>query len=119
MHKQWLRPCLEQLTIRAVLAAPALQALAVPLGVAGEVSEGVVPGPAVGAAGLPVVVLVADHTVGVTELALVPNVHILGPFLSDGQPASGRQSVHKVVLLLWVNKGRTVENLIMFFLIFT
>lgn len=95
-----------KLTLSAVLAPPALQALAVPLVVAGEVSEGVVAGPAVGGARLAVVELVAHHVVGVTQLALVAKVHVLGPFLTHGQPAAGRQPADEVVLVLWVKRGR-------------
>lgn len=102
------------LTDRAVLATPALQAVTVPFDVAGEVSKSVVTGSAVGGTGFAMVVLVAYHTVGVTQLALVPKVLILGPFLSDGQPVSGRQSADEVVLVLWVDEVRSGENLIVF-----
>lgn len=102
----------QSLTIRAVLPAPSLQAVTVPLRITGVVSKGVVPGPAVGGTGLAVVVLVANHTVGVTQLALVP---VLGPSLSDCQPALRRQAADEVVLVLWVNEVRiSGENLIVF-----
>lgn len=94
------------LTISAVLAPPALLAAAAPVVVAGVVAEGVVAGPAVGGAGLAVVVLVAHHVVGVAQLALVAEVHVLGPFLTDGQPAAGGQPADEVVLVLWRNEGR-------------
>lgn len=94
-----------RLTVRAVLAPPALQAAAAPVVIAGVVAKGVVAGPAVGGAGLTVVVLSAHYVVGVTQLALVAKVHVLGPLLPDGQPAAGRQPADEVVLVLWVNEG--------------
>lgn len=94
------------LTVGAVLAPPALLTVAVPLVVAGEVSEGVVAGPAVGGAGLAVVVFIAQYVVGVTQLALVAEVHVLGPFLPDCQPAAGRQPADEVVLVVWRKEGR-------------
>lgn len=98
------------LTVRAVLVPPALLAAAVPFVVAGVVAEGVVAGPAVGGAGLTVVVLVAHHMVGVAELALVAKMHVLGPFLPDSQAAAGRQPADEVVLVLCMNEGRDGEN---------
>lgn len=84
----------------------------VPLVVAGVVAEGVVAGSAVGGAGLAVVVLVTHHVVGVAQLALVAKVHVLGPLLADGQPAAGRQTADEVVLVLWRNKGSSLEELL-------
>lgn len=99
------------LTVRAVITRPALQAVAVPIIVAGVVAEGVVARPAVGGAGLSVVVLVAHNMVGVAELALVAKVHVLGPFLPYVQPAAGRQPAYEVVLVLWMNEGGGGEKL--------
>lgn len=79
--------------------------MAVPLVVAGVVAEGVVAGPAVGGAGLAVVILVAHHVVGVAQLALVAGVHVLGPFVPNGQPTTLRQPADQVVLVLWMNEG--------------
>lgn len=88
------------LTDGAVLAAPSVQAAAAPPLVAGVVAEGVVARPAVGGARLSVVVLVAQHVVRVAELALVPKVHVLGPLISDGEPAPRRQAADQIVLVL-------------------
>jgi len=92
------------LTVRAVLALPALQAVTFPLAVAVVVAEGVVAGPAVAGAGLSVVVLAAHHVVGVTQLALVAKVHVLGPFIPNCQLPAGRHPTDEVVLVLWMNK---------------
>lgn len=71
----------------AVLARPALLALAVPLVITCEMAEGVIAGPAVCRAGFAVVMLIAHHMVRVAQLTLVSEMHITGPFLPDGQPA--------------------------------
>lgn len=101
------------LTLSAVLATPALLAAAVPVVVAGVVAEGVVTGPAVGGAGLTMVVLVTHHMVGVAQLTLVAKVHVLGPFLPDSQTAAGCQPADEVVLVLWMNEGRNKEDFIL------
>lgn len=88
------------LTLRAVVSLPALQAEAVALLVAGVVAQGVVPWSAVVRASFPKVVLVAEDVVGVTQLALLPKVHVLGPVLPDGESPLGRQTTHEVVLVV-------------------
>lgn len=94
------------LTLNAVFSLPALQAVALPVIVAGEVSPGVVSGPAVGGAGLSVVVLITHDVVGVAQLALVAKVNVLGPFLPHRQLAAGRQPADEVVLVPWMNEQR-------------
>lgn len=88
------------LTLGAVLAAPALLTDPPPIGVAAEVSEGVVAGPTVGGARLAVVELVAHHVVGVAQLALVAIVHVLRPVGAHGQLAARGQPADQVVLVL-------------------
>lgn len=95
--------------MRAVIATPALQAVAVPLCVTGEVAEDVVAGLAEGGAGGAIVVFVAHGAVGVTELTLVAEVLVLGPVLSHGEPAARGQSTDKVVLVLWMNERKSGE----------
>lgn len=93
------------LTVRAVLAPPALQAESVPVSVTGVVAEGVVAEAAVGGAVLAVVELAADHVVGEPELALVPRVDVLGPLVVNGQLAARGQAADEVVLVLWRKRG--------------
>lgn len=95
------------LTVGAVLAAPALLTDFVALAVTAEVPQLVVPGPAVGGARLAVVELVAHHVVGVAQLAVVANVHVLRPRRTHGQLAAGGQPAEQVVLVLWGDKGAT------------
>lgn len=85
---------LPSLTFRAVVSLPAFEADAVALFVAGVVAQRVVPGPAVVSAAVSEVVLVTEHVVGVTQLALLTEVHVLGPVLSDGQSPPGSQAAH-------------------------
>lgn len=84
----------------AVLSGPSLQTDPVPRLVAGVVAEGVVARAAVGRALRPVVVFVTEHVVGVPELALVTEVHVLGPLLSNGESAAGRQAADQIVLVI-------------------
>lgn len=88
------------LTLAAVLAAPALLTDPLPVAVAAEVSERVVAGATVGGARLAVVELVAHHVVGVAQLALVAEVHVLRPALTHGLLAVGGQAADQVVLVL-------------------
>ena len=67
------------LTLRAVVSLPALQADAVALLVAGVVTQRVVPRSAVICAAVSEVVLVAEDVVRVAQLALLAEVHVLGP----------------------------------------
>ncbi len=92
------------LTIRAVLAAPALLTAAVPFVVASPVAKGVIAGPAEGGAELAMIVFITHHVVRVAQLALVAEVHILGPIMPHSQPAAGRQPADEVVLALWMNE---------------
>lgn len=94
------RRCQQRLTVGAVLAAPALLADPPPVSVAAEVAKGVVAGSAVGGARLPVVELVAHHVVGVAQLALVAQVHILRPVWAHAQLAACGQTADQVVLVL-------------------
>lgn len=99
------------LTVTAVFSLPALQAVAVPVVVAGEVSPGVVTGSAVSGALFAVVVLIAHDVVGVTQLALVGGVDVLGPLVPDRQFAAGGQTADEVVLVLCMNEQRGGERL--------
>lgn len=63
-------------------------------------AQRVVPGAAVVRAPLPEVVLVAEDVVGVTQLALLAEVHVLGPVLADRQPPLGGQTADQVVLVV-------------------
>lgn len=74
--------------------------MAAALVVAAVVAQAVVAGLAEGGADLAVVVLVADHVVGVAQLALVAGVDVLGPFLSRQLEVGGEAADH-VVLVLW------------------
>ncbi len=94
------------LTLRAVVSLPALQADAVALFVAGVVAQRVVSRPAVVSAAVSKVELVAEDVVGVAQLALLAEVHVLGPVLTDGKSPPGRQTAHKVVLVVCRGKGR-------------
>jgi len=96
----WLYLSASPLTLRAVVPLPALQADAVALLVAGVVAQRVIPRPAVLSASVPEVVLVAEDVVGVAQLALLAEVHVLGPVLADGKPPPGRQAAHEVVLVV-------------------
>lgn len=91
---------LGRLTLRTVVPLPAVQADADALLVAGVVPQRVVPRPAVVRAAVSKVELVTEDVVGVAQLALLPEVHILGPVLADGQPPPGRQTAHEVVLIV-------------------
>lgn len=93
------------LTLRAVVSLPALQTDAVPLLVAGVVAQRVIPWSAVVGAPVPKVVLVAEDVVGVTQLTLLPEVHVLGPVLPNGEPPLGRQTTDQVVLVVWRGEG--------------
>lgn len=101
-----------ELTVSAVLARPALHALAVPLGVAGPVAQGEVPGLTVGGAGLAVVVLLAHHVVGEAQLALAVEVDVLRPVLAHRQRAARRQPADQVVLVLvpWTETQQNVSG---------
>lgn len=99
--EQVLFGTLHTLTLRAVVPLPPFQADAVALLVAGVVAQRVVPRPAVLGATVPKVVLVTEDVVGVAQLALLAEVHVLGPVLADGQPPPGRQAAHEVVLVVW------------------
>lgn len=98
------------LTDRAVLARPALHALAVAVGVAGVVTQVEVPGPAEGGAGLAVVVLAAHHVVGEAQLALVAKVDVLRPVLAHRQLAVRRQPADQVVLVLCTTKYHRIQT---------
>lgn len=89
------------LTLRTVVSLPALQTDAIALLVAGVVTQGVVSGPAVFRTAVSEVVLVAENVVGVAQLALLSEVHILRPVFSDGKSSPGRQTAHQVVLVVW------------------
>lgn len=82
------------LTFRAVVSFPALQTDAVSLVVAGVVSERVVPRPTVICAAISEVILVAEDVVGVAQLALLAEVHVLGPVLANGQSSPRGQATH-------------------------
>lgn len=69
-------------------------------------AQRVVSGTAVVRAAVSEVELVAEDVVGVAQLALLAEVHVLGPVLSDGQPPPGRQAAHQVVLVVCGEKGR-------------
>lgn len=101
-----------ELTVSAVLARPALHALAVPLGVAGPVAQGEVPGLTVGGAGLAVVVLLTHHVVGEAQLALAVEVDVLRPVLAHRQRAARRQPADQVVLVLvpWTETQQKVSG---------
>lgn len=88
------------LTLRAVVSLPALQTDAVALLVTSVVTQRVVPGSAVVRASVPEVVLVAEDVVGITQLALLAKVHVLGPVLADGESPLGRQATDEVVLVV-------------------
>lgn len=88
------------LTLGAVVSLPALQTDAVPLLVAGVVAQRVVPGPAVVRAAVSEVEVVAEDVEGVAQLALLPEVHVLGPVLADGQPPARGQAAHQVVVVV-------------------
>lgn len=88
------------LTLRAVVSLPALQADAVAVLVTGVVTQRVVSWSAVVRASVAKVVLVTEDVIGVTQLALLSKVHVLGPVLADGEPPLGRQATHKVVLVV-------------------
>lgn len=98
--KTTLAMCKWTLTFRAVVSFPALQTNAVALLIAGVVSERVVPRPAVISAAVSEVILVAEDVVGVAQLALLAEVHVLGPVLADGQPSPRGQATHQVVLVI-------------------
>lgn len=88
------------LTLRAVVSLPALQTDAVALLITGVVAQRVVSWSAVVRASVPKVKLVTEDVIGVTQLALLAKVHILGPVLTDGESPLGRQTTHKVVLVV-------------------
>lgn len=94
------------LTLRAVVSLPALQADAVALLVAGVVAQRVVPRPAVVSAAVSKIIFITEDVVGIAQLALLAKVHILGPVLADGKSPPGRQTTHKVVLVVCREKGR-------------
>lgn len=88
------------LTLRAVVSLPALQTDAVALLVTRVVAQRVVPGPAVVRASVAKVVVVAEDVVGITQLALLAEMHVLGPVLADGESPLGRQAADEVVLVV-------------------
>lgn len=88
------------LTLRAVVSLPALQTDAVALLITGVVAQRVVSWSAIVRASVPKVKLVTEDVIGVTQLALLAEVHILGPVLTDGESPLGRQTTHKVVLVV-------------------
>lgn len=88
------------LTLRAVVSLPALQTDAVALLVTGVVTQRVVSRSAVVRASVPKVVLVTEDVVGITQLALLAKMHVLGPVLSDGESPLGRQTTDEVVLVV-------------------
>lgn len=88
------------LTLRAVVSLPALQTDAVALLITGVVTQRVVSWSAVVRASVPEVKLVTEDVIGVTQLALLAKVHILGPVLTDGESPLSRQTTHKVVLVV-------------------
>jgi len=70
-------PFSSTLTFRTVVSFPALQTDAVALLIAGVVAQRVVPRPAVFSAAVSKVVLVTEDMVGVAQLALLAEVHVL------------------------------------------
>lgn len=88
------------LTLRAVVSLPALQTDAVALLVTGVVTQRVVSWSAVVRASVPRVELVAEDVVGITQLALLAKMHVLGPVLADGESPLGRQTTDEVVLVV-------------------
>lgn len=102
---------MKTLTFRAVVSFPALQTDAVALIIAGVVSQRVVSRPTVISAAVSEVILVAEDVVGVAQLALLAEVHVLRPVLTDGQPPPGRQATHQVVLVVCTGKDFVVRNI--------
>lgn len=72
-------------------------------------SERVVPRPAVVSAAVSEVILVAEDVVGVAQLALLAEVHVLGPVLADGQPPPRGQAAHQVVLVVCREESSSVH----------
>ena len=89
------------LTLGAVLALPPGVAHDLSALPAGEVAEGVVPGPAEHRAAVPVVVLVAHEAVRVLELRPAAGVQVLGPVVPHGQVPLGGHGADYAVWDLW------------------
>ncbi|TNN76674.1 hypothetical protein EYF80_013126 [Liparis tanakae] len=94
-----LAAALPRLAARPVEAARVADALlaggALPAHAARVVAQRVIPRPAVLGTSVSEVVLVAEDVVGVAQLALLAEVHVLGPVFSDGKPPPSRQAAHK------------------------
>lgn len=87
-------------TLRAVVSLPALQTNSVALLITGVVTQRVVSWSAVFRASVPKVVLVTEDMVGITQLALLAKMHVLGPVLADGESPLGRQTTDEIVLVV-------------------
>lgn len=89
------------LTFCAIVAFPSRQANSVTSGVTVEVAECVVPWAAEIRAFLAVVEFIAHNTIRKAQLALLSDMHVLGPVLADGESSFGGQTADHVVDVLW------------------
>lgn len=85
------------LTLSAVLAFPARVADFLATLSTGEVTKGIIPGPAEDGAAFSVVVLVAHEAIGVLEVGAAAAVQVLGPLFTHCQVSLGGQAADEAL----------------------
>jgi len=93
------------LTLSAVLALPAWVADLLATLSTGEVTEGVVTGPAEDRAAFPVVVLITHKAIGVLEVGAAAAVQVLGPLLAHRQVPLGGQAADEALGVFCTRAG--------------
>lgn len=91
---------LNTLTFCAIFAFPSRQANSAPSGVTVVVAERIIPWAAEIRAFLAVVEFIAHDAIRKVQLALLPEMHVLGPVLADSESPFGGQTADHVVDIL-------------------
>lgn len=84
----------------AIIAFPSRKANSVASGVTVEVAEGIIPWAAEIRAFLAVVEFIAHDTIRKAQLALLTEMHVLRPVLTDSESSFGGQTAYHVVVIL-------------------